>query len=352
MDINIQTLVILGIIVVSIISTMRRVLRNLDLEEAIDPIFSGISTIITFFIVVFTYENLDYQISIFFNKFFSEKVSNSGVMHILVLGVVFIIIKVIIEMILGLLNKFMFRDLFKSMKNKFILGAFSIIFGAIRGIIFVILVFMSISIYNTIASPNKAIAVFNDNNMYAKVADIVDKSQLVSMSNGIQEKVAANKIIYYNGITIDEGVESNDEINLKAQEITKGEKSEKAKAKTIYTWIGSNISYDDEKAQLILSEGKEAESGAIVAFKYRKGICLDYACLYTAMAKSVGLKTRIIVGKAYNGQEFVSHSWNQVYISKENRWVNLDTTFYIAGDYFDTNKFDTQYKIESIAGEF
>ena len=349
---KIQSFVILSIVVISIISTMGRVLKNRDLEEGIEPIFSGISTIISFFIVVLSYESIDSKISILLKRFFSERISNRGVIHILVLGAVFIIIKLIIEVTLSLFNKLMFRDLIESKKNKFVLSIFSIIFGVIRGFIFIILVFMSISIYNMLASPDKVIKVFNDNNMYVKVADIVDKSQLISISNGIQEKVAANKVVYYNGITIDEGIKSNEQINSKAQELVKGEKSEKGKAKTLYTWIGSNISYDDEKAEFILNEGKDLESGAIAAFKYRKGICLDYACLYTAMAKAVGLKTRIIVGKAYNGQEYVNHSWNQVYLSKEDRWINLDTTFYVAGDYFDNSKFEVQYKTESIAGEF
>ena len=349
---DVQSLLILSIILVSIISTMRSVLKNRDLNEAVDPIFSRISTIITFFIVVLTYESIDPKITLLLKRFFSPKVSNSGIINILVLGVIFIVIKLLIQGTLSLLNKIFFSNLLESKKNRFILCIFSIIFGVIRGFIFIILAFMSISIYNMLVSSDKSIGLFNNNSVYMKVVDIVDKSQVVTISNGIHEKVAANKVIYYNGITIEDGIKSNDEIDLKAKELVKGEKSEKAKDKTIYTWIGSNISYDDKKAELILNEGKDLESGAIVAFRTRKGICLDYACLYTAMAKSVGLKTRIIVGKAYNGQEYVSHSWNQVYLSKENRWVNLDTTFYVAGDYFDSNKFEVQYKTESIAGEF
>lgn len=352
MNINIQSLILGVIILLSIVSTMRTVLKNKDLGEAIDPILSGISTIITFFIVVLSYEKIDLGISKLLSKLFRDNISNSGIVHIIMLGISFIIIKLIIEYFLNLLNRCIFRDVIEGKKSKFILSVFSIGFGIIRGMIFIILVFMSISIYNTVASPNKAIQAFDYNKMYMKVSDIVDKSQIISMSNGIQEKVAANRIVYYNGITIDEGVKSNDEINAKAQEITKGEKSEKGKAKTIYTWIGSNISYDDEKAEMILNEGEELESGAIAAFKYRKGICLDYACLYTAMAKSVGLKTRIIIGEAYNGEEYVSHAWNQVYIPKEDRWINIDTTFYVAGDYFDSSKFETQYRIEDVAGEF
>ena len=151
---NIQSFVILSIVVISIISTMGRVLKNRDLEEGIDPIFSGISTIISFFIVVLSYESIDSKISILLKRFFSERISNRGVIHILVLGAVFIIITLIIEVTLSLFNKLMFRDLIESKKNKFVLSIFSIIFGVIRGFIFIILVYMSISIYNMLASPD------------------------------------------------------------------------------------------------------------------------------------------------------------------------------------------------------
>ncbi|SFU73644.1 Transglutaminase-like superfamily protein [Clostridium sp. DSM 8431] len=352
MNLSIQSLVMLGLIAFSIILTVRSVFINKGLDEAMDPIISGISTLITFFIVITCYERLDSEISKLLIKYLPGEINDIGIVHIITLGIAFVLLKLIIEFILNTLNKILFANSIANKKNRLVIGIFSIVFGFIRGIIFIVLLFMCISIYNSMASDNKQLKFFETSKIYTKVSDIVDKSQVASMSNDLQEKVASNKIIYYNGITIDEGVLSNDAINNKALEITEGEKSDKAKVKTLYTWIGSNISYDDSKAKKILEEGKECESGAIVTFNTRKGICLDYACLYAAMAKACGLKVRVIVGQAYNGEEYVGHAWNQVYIPKEDRWINVDPTFYKAGDYFDSSKFESQYKQTSVAGEF
>lgn len=352
MNLSIQSWVILAIIAFSIILTIKSVFISKELIDAIDPIISGIADIITFFIFIMFYENLDSQITIVLTKFFPMEISQNGLIHVLLLGILFILIKIIAQQILRFINRLIFSNSILNRKNKLNMALLSIIFGFIRGAIIVVLLFMSLSIYNSMASESKRIGFFNSNEVYSKVSNIVSKSQVVSISNDLHKKVSEDKVTYYNGITIDKGVESNDEINKKAIEITEGEKSEKAKAKIIYTWIGSNITYDDKKADDILKDGKECESGAIVTFNTRKGICLDYACLYSAMAKAVGLKNRVIVGEVYNGSEYVGHAWNQVFLSKENRWINVDSTFYMAGDYFDSTNFNSQYRESSVAGEF
>ncbi|WP_315066991.1 transglutaminase-like domain-containing protein [uncultured Clostridium sp.] len=168
------------------------------------------------------------------------------------------------------------------------------------------------------------------------------------------QKDHSKDIILYNGITIDEGIQSNEKINDKAVLLTQNAKNDKEKAKILYTWVGSNIKYDDDKADEVLNGTdiqKMPEGGAIYAFENRTGICFDKACLYVAMARAVDLKVRLVGGQAYNGEEYVGHAWNQVYLSDEERWINVDPTFYDGGNYFDSNLFD-QHKEEEIAGEW
>ena len=93
------------------------------------------------------------------------------------------------------------------------------------------------------------------------------------------------------------------------------------------------------------------ESGAICAFNTRTGVCFDKACLYVAMARAAGLKVRLISGEAFDGEKYVGHAWNQVYLKDENNWINVDTTFYEAGNYFDSNLFN-EHKVDSIVGEW
>jgi transglutaminase/protease-like cytokinesis protein 3 len=181
---------------------------------------------------------------------------------------------------------------------------------------------------------------------------MVDSKKVQVISNGLKENISSNKIIYYNGITLDEGVKSNASIDNKAKALVSRDTSDRGKARSIYRWVGSNVIYDDEKADSIMENTSSFESGAIPTFRDKRGICFDYACLYTAMCNAIGLKNRIIVGDAYNGSEFVSHAWNQVYLEDEGKWINVDPTFYISGNYFDSSNFEETHRTKNIAGEF
>lgn len=159
-------------------------------------------------------------------------------------------------------------------------------------------------------------------------------------------------IIYYNGITLDEGIKSNETINSFARNLTEKASKDIEKARILYDWVGRNIDYDYDKANSVLNNDFSIRSGAIAAFETKKGICFDYACLYAAMARANGLKVRIITGDGFNGVSWVSHAWNQVYIEEESKWVNVDPTFYKGGNYFDSKRFNIDHRNEKIAGEW
>lgn len=187
-----------------------------------------------------------------------------------------------------------------------------------------------------------------------------DSSYSKSDSNGFFKNTVASKngsskeIIIYNGVTIGEGIKSNQNINNKAVELTLKATSDRERAKILYAWIGSNIKYDDEKAEKVLL-GNDVrnmpESGAICSFESKSGICFDKACLYVAMSRAIGLKVRLIGGQVFDGDKYVGHAWNQVYLKDQNMWINIDPTFYEGGNYFDSNLFGN-HKEENIAGEW
>lgn len=146
---------------------------------------------------------------------------------------------------------------------------------------------------------------------------------------------------YINGVTLDEAVKSDTEIDAAALKTVGAEKNSRKKAYLIYEWICKNIKYDDSKAAAIVNDPSSVSSGAIVAYNTRKGICFDYACLYVAMCRAVGLKVRFITGLGYTGTDWGDHAWNQVYCPEENAWINADTTFGSSGaDFFGTPDFD------------
>ena len=82
----------------------------------------------------------------------------------------------------------------------------------------------------------------------------------------------------------------------------------------VYNYMIENITYDYEEAETVQS-GYLPDIDEILTTK--KGICLDYASLMTAMLRSQNIPTRMEVG--YAGTAY--HAWLSAYI-KDIGWVN------------------------------
>ena len=178
----------------------------------------------------------------------------------------------------------------------------------------------------------------------------------LKIENGNNGELSDNNsngaITYYNGVTSAQAVKSSPAIDAKTQEIIAGKRTDEAKAYAIYQWVGQNITYDNKKAQELEDGDVNLKSGAIAAFDTREGVCFDYASLYVAMARDAGLKVRLITGEGFDGTQWVSHAWNQVYIPSQNKWINVDCTFYDAGNFFNSSDFNEYHKDASIAGQW
>lgn len=240
-------------------------------------------------------------------------------------------------------------------ENKSLLVISGIVSGLVQvSIIIGILVLPNITFNST------SINSFTKNGLKQEYSFNEDSENSKNNLSGFFKNIQLNKngspkeIIIYNGITIDEGIKSNENINKKAVELTTNATSDRERAKILYTWIGSNIKYDDDKAEKVLSGDdtrKMPDGGAICAFENKSGICFDKACLYVAMSRAINLKVRLIGGQAFDGEQYVGHAWNQVYLNDENIWINVDSTFYDGGNYFDSNLFNN-HNVEEIAGEW
>lgn len=185
------------------------------------------------------------------------------------------------------------------------------------------------------------------------VSIVVKQNNLEKLPNGkINDISPGRTIVYYNGVTLDEGIKSNQQINNFAKNLVANETDTISKSKKLYDWIGKNIDYDYNKANLVLNNNFNVQSGAIPTFESRKGICFDYACLYAAMAKANNIKVRIVTGDGFNGVSWVSHAWNMVYIPETDKWINVDTTFSKGGNYFNSRIFDLDHKNAKIIGEW
>lgn len=158
---------------------------------------------------------------------------------------------------------------------------------------------------------------------------------------------------YFNGVTLEEAVKSNTEIDDMASSIVGSETDDRQKAYLIYLWICKNLKYDNSKAAKIANNPSDVDSGAIVAFATRTGVCFDFSCLYVAMCRATGLNVRFIIGSGFTGTVWGDHAWNQVYDPKENRWIDVDTTFGSSGiNYFDKPHFYLDHRDGAIQGEW
>ncbi|GAA0075750.1 hypothetical protein UT300005_01280 [Clostridium sp. CTA-5] len=346
-------MIIFGIIGTSVLINIRRVLKNSNIDYAIVPILDIISSIITFVIILTKYDKVNGILSYLINNFFTGRYLTKGIVKIFGIMILFFLIRFIIRQVFQIIQTFIFSGGKKIInQSKTLLIIFSIIFGIIRASIFILIMFVPIIMFNSIPNNHFKINIFNDIESFNKIENIIDKNKTEIINNGLIQDIASNKIIYYNGVTLEDGVKSNNSIDEKAKKIIASGTTDREKAKKLYSWIGSNITYDYDKANKVLNAQDVKNSGAISAYQEKSGICFDYACLYVAMSRAVGLNVRLITGEAYNGENYVSHAWNEVYLRDENKWIKVDPTFYNAGNYFDSNNFDEIHKKTNIAGEW
>jgi len=90
----------------------------------------------------------------------------------------------------------------------------------------------------------------------------------------------------------------------------------------LYQYVVKNIQYDYEKIKTLEYDYKPTIDSTL---ETGTGICYDYASLLASMLRSQGIATKLI--KGYTTWTSVYHAWNEVYLSTEDRWVIVDTTY-------------------------
>jgi len=100
----------------------------------------------------------------------------------------------------------------------------------------------------------------------------------------------------------------------KAAELIKGVNGMQSQVAAVYDFVVKHFTYDREKAQNVKT-GYLPDVDAIL--EAGKGICFDYAAVMTAMLRSQGIPTKLVVGFA--GTQY--HAWISVY-SPETGWIN------------------------------
>ncbi|MCW3467824.1 transglutaminase domain-containing protein [Chitinophaga nivalis] len=98
------------------------------------------------------------------------------------------------------------------------------------------------------------------------------------------------------------------------------------KARAAFIWVASNISYDlDNMFALNFYEKKEEKMAK--ALKTQKGICENYALLFTDICTKAGIKTFVVEGftKQNGFTDYIPHAWCAARI--DTSWYLFDPTW-------------------------
>ena len=129
--------------------------------------------------------------------------------------------------------------------------------------------------------------------------------------------------------------------NLKTVEeiagnLTRNLTNQTEKVRAIYYWISHNIKYD---MGMITSNKSATSTQELVddVLKRRQGVCANYAELFRACCKSVGVESFVISGfTSQNGKlDKISHAWNAVLIDE--KYYFIDATW--AAGHEDNGKY-------------
>ena len=115
---------------------------------------------------------------------------------------------------------------------------------------------------------------------------------------------------------------TNNEVVALAKKLTENAKTDEEKIKAVYTYITRNIKYDYNRAKTVQS-GYVPDVDAVLAAN--AGICYDYSAVMAAMLRSIDIPAKINMG--YSKYITIYHAWNEVYLSSDDKWITIDTTY-------------------------
>lgn len=228
-------------------------------------------------------------------------------------------------------------------------AAIGLAVGLVRGLVLVFLLYIGIGL-----SPDSAFSRYVESSpIYSQSAAAVFeplagqsmRDKLPVLSKAVAAEM--NDILRRKYEVIDHDV--SPDIAGAAADITQKAGSDEEKAKLLYDWVGTRISYDYDKAENYEQNRIWHEQTPQDTFDTKLGVCIDYARLYAVMARSQGLDVRVVTGRGYDGNGGSGpHAWNEVYLSERQAWVPLDATWARSGNWFDPPDFAATHVKEDV----
>ena len=107
---------------------------------------------------------------------------------------------------------------------------------------------------------------------------------------------------------------SNPEIASLAREIAGSEKNSARIISSIRAWVQSNMQVQGDVGIV---------RSSLDVLHTKTGVCRDYAILYTALARSAGIPTKVVSGLVYWKGKLYYHAWAESFVGE---WVPVDST--------------------------
>lgn len=233
--------------------------------------------------------------------------------------------------------------------NRLAGGGIGLLNGAVRSIMVILILFIVVSLYpsTTVTSYVEGSALYRQSvtTVIKPLTGSFVADTLPVFTSAVEKELTG--IFQRKYDVVDRSIPSDIE-DAAAAIVAKGTSTE-SKARLLYEWVGSRVTYDYSKVENYEQRGIWHEQNPEETFATRKGVCIDYARLYAVMARSQGIDVRVVTGLGYNGQGgYGPHAWNQVYLPDSEKWVPLDPTWASAGDWFNPPKFAETHIEQSV----
>jgi len=274
-----------------------------------------------------------------------------AVLFMLSYALIVFMLRLLVSLIMGG-RQGLFRtgnDRSSSLPSRLTGAGIGVIMGAARAIIVIALLFIYVSL-----NPDQSFSRYVEASpVYQQGAQAVIeplsgklvREKLPVFTQSVQEEL--NGIIQRKYEVIDHKIPAG--IEQTAAHVVKGAEADEEKARKLYDWVGTRISYDYDKVTLYEEQRIWKEQTPQDTYDTRLGVCIDYARLYAMMARSQDLQVRVVTGRGYNGQGgYGPHAWNEVYLTEEKQWIPLDPTWAQSGNWFNPPRFNETHIKEQV----
>ncbi|WP_458121332.1 CvpA family protein [Paenibacillus sp. Z6-24] len=228
-------------------------------------------------------------------------------------------------------------------------GGIGLVNGLLRCGIVILVLFIAISLYpNTRMSSYVEASSLYNHTVTAVVQPLTGsfiKDTLPVFTSAVEQELTG--IFQRKYDVVDRSIPAD--IEEAAASIAADASGTEDKARRLYDWVGSRVSYDYGKVADYEQRGVWHEQTPEDTFATRMGVCIDYARLYAVMARSQGIDVRVVTGLGYNGKGgYGPHAWNEVYLPDQQQWIPLDPTWASAGNWFNPPKFAETHIEQSV----